>query len=115
MSQACRSRAGRLAARASRASVAALLGAFHCRLAAMAPITKNGRLPAAPTNRMSLGSSARHSNTMMAPTTTLIHHDERSKIANTEFSAIFSFTGAALSIHRQWFSARAGEAVIVAA
>ncbi|GAB2704936.1 hypothetical protein GCM10027195_04830 [Comamonas sediminis] len=33
----------------------------------------------------------------MAPTTTLIHHDERSKIANTEFSAIFSFTGAGLS------------------
>ena len=46
----------------------------------------------APNGTYSGGNSARASARIASATATLTHHGERSRIANSEFSAIFSFT-----------------------
>jgi hypothetical protein len=60
-------------------------GAWNCLQAAMQPITKNGRPVTAPKNRYSSGSNATASAVSAAAMAKLIHHDERSSTANSEF------------------------------
>ena len=67
-------------------------GACHCFQAAMHPITKNGKPVTAPTIRYASGKQReRDGGHRAARCATLIHHDERSRIANSESSFNFQF------------------------
>src|SRR5215207_3228856 len=70
----------------------AALGRCHCLRAATTAITAKGRPPKAPTARYSAGSSATLTRPTAVAIPALIHHGDRSRIANSEFFAISSFT-----------------------
>ena len=55
-------------------------------------MTKNGNPDRAPAVWKSAGSAAEATSPITAPMATLIHHGERSRIANSEFSDIFQFS-----------------------
>ena len=57
----------------------------------MIPITKNGKPPIMPNTTYGCGTSARAANAITTTRAMLIHHGFRSRIANREFWAIFSF------------------------
>ena len=57
----------------------------------MTLMTKNGNPDTAPATRKSGGSAAAATSPMTAPIARLIHQGDRSRIANSDFSAIFSF------------------------
>jgi len=73
------------------AELRAALGSLICRRAAMTAITRNGNPPMAPNQNISAGRANLEISAIAPASARLIHHGERSRIANSEFSAIFSF------------------------
>ena len=57
----------------------------------MTPITKNGKPPIIPTATYCAGSKATDARENAAISAKLIHHGERSRIANNDFSDILNF------------------------
>ncbi len=55
-------------------------------------MTRNGIAPIQPNTTYCGGNKAAEASANTATTAKLIHHGDRSRIANSEFSAIFSFT-----------------------